>query len=159
MSSFAFFKGTSHISEGLVENVDITNSSITMSENLDMGNNKIVNLADPTAALDAVNLQYLQTYAAIVSTITLTGTAWTNISSATIGTFKILVTPIIAGGASGSFEITKNVATKLPHVVGVTKMRGETSNESLEIRWSVSSGIDLRKNGTSHDGTYTVKII
>lgn len=158
MSSFAFKKGTYYISEGLVQNVDITTSSITMSEDLDMGNNKIINLADPTDPLDAVNLQYLEANAAVVSTVTLTGTAWTNISSETLGSFHILVQPIVAGGAGAIFDILKNVATRLPFI-SEKKMRGETSNESLELRWNASSGIDLRKNGAGHDGTYRVKII
>ena len=160
MSSFGFAKGTYHITEGVVQNVDITTSSITMSENLDMGNNQIDNVADPTAALDAVNLQYLQANAAIVSTITLTGTAWTSISSETIGSFTVYVTPIISGGASGIFHITKNVATKTSgHIVRLARMRGDTSNESLLLRWQTSSGIELSKNGTSHDGDYRVKIV
>ena len=159
MSSFAFSKGTYHVTEGLIENVDITTSSITMSENLDMGNNQIDNVADPTSALDAVNLQTLQTIG-IVSIVTLTGTAWTSISSATIGSLMVHVTPIIAGGAGGVFSVVKTVATKdHAHVVRLGRMRGVSTNESLLIRWQASSGVELSKNGLGHDGTYTVKII
>lgn len=160
MSSFAISKGTYHVTEGLVQNVDITDSSITMSENLDMGNNQIDNVADPTDPLDAVNLQYLEANAAVVSTITLTGTTWVSISSETIGSFMITVTPIITGGAGGIFSIVKNLATKnYGHTIRLGRMRGDSSNESLELRWQASSGIELRKNGAGHDGDYRVKVM
>lgn len=160
MSLFGVGKGTYHITDGLIQNVDITNSSIIMSENLNMGTNQIDNVADPTSALDAVNLQYLQANAAIVSTITLTSISWISISSATIGSFIITVTPVIAGGSGGVFSIVKTVSTKsFPHVVITARMRGVSTNESLELRWQSSSGIELRKNGSSHDGTYQVKIM
>lgn len=157
--SFAFIKGTAHVTGGIVQNVDITNSSITMSENLDMGNNQIDNVADPTEPLDAVNLQYLQANAAVVSTITLTGTAWTTISSATFGSFIITVTPVVLSGPAYVFHIIKNLASKNYAYQDKRGMRGDTSFERLELRWESASGIQLRKTGSGYDGDYTVKIV
>ncbi len=159
-SGFALHKGSQHITDGVVTDAVITSSSITMDEALDMGTNRVVNVADPVDAGDAVNLGYLTDHVVITAQVSLTGSAWTSIGTAlTFGSVMVAVTPVVFGGASSVIVLSKNDASKVAHVVNTSRMRGIATGEWIRARWLASSDIEIRKTGSAHDGVYAVKII
>lgn len=82
----------------------------------------------------------------------------TLISTATFGTFEIVVNPTTINYPTISFSISKsnpllNTATVLVHS-GIIPPSGNT----FQVKWPASSGIQLQKTLASEDGTYQITI-
>lgn len=133
-----------------------------MSSTIDMDNQKITSVADPTAVLDAVNKQYCDQNSANgipTLTVTLTGTNWNIILADTFGVFDIIISNIVVGGPTAKFTIMKPESNRNASVQRWGSNAGTTTFERLEMRWLPSTGIELRKNGNGHDGNYKVRYL
>ncbi len=155
----SFIKGKAHITEGA-----ITGTSITMDENLLMGNNKITGLGtdanDITDPTDAANKAYVDSVSGGVPfTITLTGTTATQIDASTKGSFMVLVTNIVPDGPSGIFAICKRDTMEAARINRVSHAKG-SSDEELSIEWTRTpvGTLKLKKNAVTVDGLYSVII-
>lgn len=139
-------------------NSTIINGQI-LSSKVDMDNEKITRLADPTVNSDAVTKYYCDQNVSGFSTITvtLTSTSWTMILLNTSGSYDIIISNIIADGPCGKFTILKSGASRNASIQRWGSCSGTTTNERLEMRWLPNSGIELRKNGVNYDGTYRIR--
>lgn len=90
--------------------------------------------------------------------VTLTGTAYTSISTETNGSFVILVKNLVVDGPSAVFSITKNDPAALPSINTMASTPGTGTLEILELQWNPGMDIELRKNGPAHDGIYQITI-
>ena len=133
----------------------ITNSSI------DMNGSVITNNGTPINPTDSVNKAYVDASSAgVTSVVTLTGLAFTTISSVTSGVVTVSVKNIVANGPSSIFYLVKSESTSTSIGSGRTAVcPGLNTAERLMIRWLTSSGIELRKSGTGYNGTYRVTIV
>lgn len=126
-----------------------------------MNGKVIVNHQNPTGALHVVNKQYCDSNRTPlqVTTIiaTLTNTNWVDIINEYRGDFKISVVNIIADGPCASFTVTKNSQTRTGVISRWSSVSGTNTEERLEVRWPINGVVQLRKNGTGYNGTYTVK--
>jgi len=151
-SIFGFSKSNSKIQNG-----SIYDSAI------DMQNRIITNHGVPTTNNDVVNKFYCDSNSNNVIpsfNITLTSTLWTtDVFLAQEGLFKIIVKNGMSGGPCASFEVAKNHPSRGASIVRYSSGAGLLGEERLEIRWLPNSGIDIRKNGTNYDGTYTITYI
>lgn len=93
-----------------------------------------------------------------IITVTLTGTAFSTITTDTEGAFLISVKNIVTDGPSAVFSITKNEGTELPSINTLSSSPGTGTGEVLELQWNVAGDLELRKDGIAHDGDYTVTI-
>ena len=131
-----------------------------LSSKIDMDNERITSLADPIANSDAVSKFYCDINSAngIPSVIvTLTDITWNTILMNMSGTFDILVSNIIPDGPCAKFTIMKSGPSRNASINRWNSCSGTTSNERLEMRWPINSGIQLRKNGNGYNGNYKVR--
>lgn len=150
--SFSYFKSNIKIDGESITNVDITSST------LDMNNNTITSVANPVNPQDAATKAYVDLVGEIV-TITLTGTSYTSISSKTRGSVILIVESTSSDGPTATFNLSKSKNTKLAHIIRTSAAPGDSVNkEQLDVKWDISSGIELRKTDVNFDGTYRVKI-
>jgi hypothetical protein len=149
MSLPAFSKNNSIIKNGQI-----------LSSIIDMDTNKITTLGTPTAESDAVTKKYCDdnSLSGIPTiTVTLSGTNWNIILAVTFGVFDILVSNVVSGGPCAKFTVMKPEASRNASIQRWGSNAGTTTMERLEMRWSPNTGIELRKNGSGHDGTYKVR--
>lgn len=148
----SYFKSNSYIDGTTIKNVDITQSS------LDMNGEPITSVQDPTNPQDAATKAYIDSLGEVL-TITLTGTAYTLVSSKLKGSFHLIAEAIVTDGPCATFSASKTSSSKHPNVVRLTASPGDSVNkEYLDIRWSPGSGIELHKTDTNFDGTYRIKL-
>lgn len=154
----------STITNSNVNNTNITTSAITAST-IDMNGGVITSAGLPVNYSDVVNKQYVDNAIALGGgggsgivpiIITLTGTAYTTISSLTRGQARISVKNLISFGPSGSFEIVKSEPTMSAEVSRLSLSPGLTTGEKLELSWPISGALSMRKTGVNYDGTYQV---
>lgn len=143
-----FFTGPIKTDKGYVSNSTITNTDI------DMNNKKITTLGDPVNPQDAVNLRSLENNI-LYKTITLTGTNSVLLISNTYGSYYITISGTTDNLASAVFSISKSDSTI--NIIGNRLSHSGTGD--LELIWNSSSGLYIKKNSITQDGTYIVKII
>jgi hypothetical protein len=146
------FTGPINNYKGFVKNCAITAST------LDMNNVKITSVADPTNPLDAVNLQTLNSYnnnVGSVNTYTITGTTPITISSATFGTYMVIVNGTTDGISGAIFNISKGSSSS---TITTGNRLSNTGTGNLTLVWNAGEGIKLKKQSVSDDGVYSVKI-
>jgi hypothetical protein len=149
MSSPAFSKNNSTIKRGQI-----------LSCIIDMGTNRITDLGNPIATQDATPKFYVDQQVANGTptlTITLSGTTWNMFLLDQFGTFDIIVSNIISGGANAKFTVMKPEASRNASIQRWGSNAGSTTFERLEMRWLPNSGIEIRKNGAGHDGQYKLR--
>jgi hypothetical protein len=90
-------------------------------------------------------------------TVTLLGTDSVNVINLRPGTYIITITPLVTGGATASFSISK-VSSSLPAntVIRLSAHNGVSTNETLDLTWPENQMLMLRKTGLAHDGDYLV---
>lgn len=164
-----FLECNSTITNSSITSTTITTSAITAST-IDMNGGVITSAGLPTNYSDVVNKQYVDNAiaAAIAGggggggvtpiTVTLSGTAYTTISSATRGQARISVKNLITSGPSGSWEIVKSEPSMNPEITRLSLCAGQTTGEKLELEWPVSGALQLHKTGVNYDGTYQVVV-
>lgn len=91
------------------------------------------------------------------SNVLLSSTTPLLVNSSQIGSFIITIVPIVSGGPSAVFNITKNNATKFAQINRICMTPASDLN-GLQITWPISNGIFLNKTLITFDGNYTVKI-
>lgn len=143
-------------SNSRIENGSLANTSIDM-------NNKIITThGTPVSGLDVVNKNYCdgnRGSSVPFFNITLSGVSWTSVFLTQQGLFDITVRNSMTGGPCAKFEVSKNDPSRNASIIRWNSCAGTTTEERLEIRWLPNNGIDIRKNKTGYDGTYTVKYI
>lgn len=158
-----FFEGNAYIDSGQIQNVNVTNSTITTSS-LDMDNKTITNVHDPIQQQDAATKSYVDALGIYILDINLTGTEFELVSNAQYGpflkgSFNITITNVIMNGPCATFNVSKNEVSQPGHVVRMTSSPGLITHESFRIRWQPNKGIELQKTGNNYDGTYRIKLI
>jgi hypothetical protein len=149
MSTPAFSKNNSTIRRGQL-----------LSCIIDMGTNRITDLGNPIGVQDATPRYYVDQAVANGTptvTITLSGTTWNMFILNQTGTFDILVTNIVSGGANAKFTIMKPDASRNASIQRWGSNAGTTTLERLEMQWLPNSGVEIRKNGSGHDGQYKIR--
>lgn len=149
MSFPAFSKNNSIIENGRV-----------LSSTIDMDNGVITSIGPPISGGDSVNKTYCDanSIAGIPTiSVTLTGTNWNTILNNQLGAFDIMVINSVVGGPTAKFTILKSESNRHASIQRWGSTYGTTSLERLEIRWLPNTGIEMRKNGSGHDGIYKVR--
>ena len=88
------------------------------------------------------------------STISLSGTSYTEIESSTKGNFIFQVENDIQGPV-GIFYLTKNIPGNAASISRVSHSPSSDFNK-LEMRWLANSGIELHKTKSTFDGDYNI---
>jgi hypothetical protein len=149
----SFFKANAKITGGTIDNVVITDS------NIDMNNNKITTLGDPTLEQDAVNLRFLNTVIQ-KKVVTLSGTTFSVIDNVTRGAYNLAIFPDESTGAlngpAATFSISKSKASKHMGCMRLTSSPGDITSEQLELQWLPNSSLELKKSNTNYDGDYCI---
>jgi hypothetical protein len=151
MATVGFQKSNSTIQNGRI-----------LSSSIDMDGGVISNHALPVAGTDVANKNYVDASSGsgVPSiNISLSGVAWTEILLDQEGDISISVKNSITNGPSARFILSKNEPGREASISRLNSCAGTTSEERLEIRWSINDSIELRKNGTNYDGTYVIKYI
>ena len=91
-------------------------------------------------------------------TVSLSGTAYTSISTSQRGAFCITAYGEVDGSPSATFNISKATIATGPSISRITSSPGDITKEKLELRWNASSNLELHKDDINYDGTYFVKI-
>lgn len=149
----SFFKANAKITGGTIDNVVITDS------NIDMNNNKITTLGDPTLEQDAVNLRFLNTMLK-KKVVTLSGSSFSTIDTVTRGAYNIAIYPDESTGAvngpAATFSVSKSKASKQMGCMRMTSAPADITKEQLELQWLPNSSLELKKTNTNYDGDYCV---
>ena len=162
------FEGNAYIDGGKILDLDITNVTLSNSmitkSSIDMLDSagslqRITNVQDPVNNQGVATKQYIDNLTIKVFQVTLNGIIDTIISNELYGTRTVYITNIITNGPCATFTISKNNASKQPHVSRLNASKGTNSNIYLTISWNVNSGITIRKTDTMYDGLYLVKIV
>lgn len=74
------------------------------------------------------------------------------------GSYIFTICPLITGGPSATFSLTKNASDRDASVVRISSMKGVDTDEDLEMTWKPLSLIKLRKTSCHHDGKYLVEV-
>jgi hypothetical protein len=151
MSTPAYSKNNSTILRGKI-----------LSSIVDMNANKITTLGTPTSDYDGVNKIYCdQNSLSGIPTlsVTLTSTNWNIVLANTTGVFDILVVNVVSGGACGRFTVMKNDPSRIGSITRWSSSASVSTFGRLEIRWRSNTGIELRKNNSSHDGLYKIRYL
>jgi hypothetical protein len=133
-----------------------------LSSKIDMDLERITSLADPIANADAVTKFYCDTNSQNgipTVTVTLTSNIWNTILMNTSGTFDIIISNVISDGPCAKFTLAKSGPSRNASIQRWNSCSGTTTNERLEMRWPIGSGIELRKNGNGYDGNYKVRYL
>lgn len=158
-----YFEGSAFIDGGQLQDAIITatsigNCTITKSS-LDMNLANITNVKNPINPQDAATKAYVDALNIVYVSATLAGTSYTTISNALKGSFVITVSNNILNGPSAVFNVTKSESSRSAHIARTVASPGYQSLTTLDLDWSVNSGIQLRKTGADYDGSYLVKIM
>jgi hypothetical protein len=163
MSGSVYFEGNAFIDGGRSQNVTVTSSSISncaiTTSSIDMNSANITSVRDPILPQDAATKKYVDDLGIVLSTITLSGVATSQISPRLKGSFVITVSNVVLNGPSATFHVTKNEASREAHVVRITACPGISTNTFLKITWPPTLGIFLMKTNTSFDGSYNIKLM
>jgi hypothetical protein len=142
------------------KNNSIIKNGHVLSSKIDMDNEKITSVANPTSDQDACTKFYcdLNSLSGIpIITVTLSGVTWNQVLLDQFGTFDILISNIISGGPCGKFTIMKSEASRNSSIQRWGSSAASTTFERLEMRWPPNSGIELRKNGSNYNGSYKLR--
>jgi hypothetical protein len=90
------------------------------------------------------------------SNVVLSGVSWTTVFTELIGNYLFTVNNDIDGPVA-TFVASKNNAGQVGGGIARLSHSPDISNTSLIAQWGVNSGIQIRKNGTSSDGTYIIR--
>jgi hypothetical protein len=153
----------SYIINTSMSNSQITTTSITASS-IDMlsssGNYQfITNVQHPELDHDASTKYYVDSLGITINNHTLISTQGTLVSSIQSGSCIITVKNKVLNGPSAIFNVTKNEPGNYGHIVRTAAAPGTNSKTLLDLHWPINSGIYLYKTGSTHDGTYQVKIM
>lgn len=163
MSGSVYFEGNAFIDGGRIQNSDVMSSAISNcnigTSTLDMNMQNITSVKDPINPQDAATKKYVDDLGIVISTVTLTGDANTEISPNLVGSFVVKVTNKVTDGPSAVFNLSKNAQANHSHVARIVASPGTGTNIGLVISWPPNSGILLRKTGNSFNGTYEVKMM
>jgi hypothetical protein len=143
-----FFTGPIKTDKGYIANSSITNTDI------DMNNKRITTVADPINPQDAVNLRSLENNI-IYKSITLAGTNSVLVIPNTYGSYYVTISGVSDNLATAVFSISKSDSTTV--VIGNRLSHSGTGD--LELNWTASNGIYIKKNSITQDGNYILKII
>lgn len=92
-------------------------------------------------------------------TITLSGTGFTTIFNITKNfTGFLSVVNSVNNGPSAIFIVSKNAAETIGFTCRLLSVRGNTTFETLSLRWLAGSGIELGKSASAYDGAYNVLV-
>lgn len=139
----------------------VTCNGQILNSTIDMNGNVITSHSLPINPTDVATKAYVDSVASQSNYVnfTLTSTLYTTISSELLGNFTIYVNSVIPGGPAASFKLSKNSNSTYPSFVRDSSNRGSTTGETLDMLWDPGTGMQLKKTGNGHDGTYSVKII
>jgi hypothetical protein len=157
------FAGNAFIDGGYIDSTTVANTVVSTcrieKSSIDMDGDNITSVKDPILLQDAATKNYVDSLGIVISVVSLNGTSSTLVSSASKGSFLVLVDSIVSNGPSAVFIVSKNSSTKEAHIVRQVATPGDSSNTTLWVSWPPGSGILLYKNGASYDGSYSVKIL
>ena len=88
--------------------------------------------------------------------ISLKDTDFTNVLDLRQGSYFVTVSPLMNGGPTGAFLISKGGSAEAASVVKMTSCPGRDTGETLELVWLANRKLQLRKTGVFHDGDYLV---
>jgi hypothetical protein len=163
MSGAVSYEGNAFIDGGKIQNLIITNTSISNSvittSSLDMNLANITSVKDPINLQDAATKKYVDDLYIVYVDVTLSGTSPTIISSNLKGTYRINVTNSIINGPSAAFDVTKNEASNNAHIIRTVACPGISSYTTVNVLWPPNTGIQLYKTGNDYDGNYLVKLM
>lgn len=139
----------------------VTCNGQILNSSIDMNGGVITSHSLPINPTDVATKEYVDSVATNGNSaiFTLISTVYTTISSELLGNFTIYVNSILPGGPAASFKISKNSNSAYPSFVRDSSNRGSTTGETLDMLWDPGTGMQLKKTGNGHDGTYNVKII
>jgi hypothetical protein len=158
-----YFEANGFIDGGQMQNVNVTSCSIgncnITTSTLDMNMNNITSVNDPILNQDAATKKYVDALEIIISSVTLSGTSYSQISANVKGSYVITISNQILNGPSAIFHVTKSESSFNAHIARTVAAPGYNSNIFLELLWAPNSTIMMRKTGTQYDGSYKVKIM
>ena len=79
---------------------------------------------------------------------------WVNVAAFKPGSYVITVNCVFDGGATASFNISKNSVSKDAHIIKLTSEPGLDTKETIELVWNSYEQLKIRKTGPFHDGVY-----
>lgn len=88
--------------------------------------------------------------------VVLNGTQFYNIINPRLGSYIVTITPLVYGGSSATFSISKSCSQDVAHIVRITNSAGKEHMENIELSWCANSMLLVRKNGPFHDGEYLI---
>lgn len=141
-------------SNTIVKNGKVINSDIDMNQKV------ISKHGEPLENTDVVNKTYCdQNTAGVlpVANVFLSSNNWSLALPFVSGALDISVFSTVENGPCGSFLLTKNSPGRHPTIVRTTSTAGSITNERLEVRWGMFSGVELRKTGSLYDGQYRLR--
>jgi hypothetical protein len=155
-----FYEGNGFFTDshfkGTIGNSSIKTSSIDMLDTI--GNYQtITNHEYPTNEHDVAIKGYVDVLGT-TNVFTLNSTVNSLLKSDQNGSFLITIRPIIVGGPSGIFNITKNDASNYAQINRIAMTPSNDLN-GLRISWPISDGIYINKLLSTFDGQYFIKII
>lgn len=89
------------------------------------------------------------------TTITLFGKDSVNVPNVLPGSYIIAVRPLVNGGPTACFALSKSSSDLEACITRLTTCKG-SNNEHLELSWKSNSDLSLRKTGLGYDGEYLV---
>lgn len=156
--SFAITRGT-HIVDcnGQVTNSSITNSTINMNGGVITSHGTPVNGSD-VGNKDYIDSRISGTGIPIV-TVTLTNTNYMTAVAIQSGAILLLIKNVVTNGPSATFMLSKSEGTREASIFRFTSSDGLNTNEKLNVKWEIGTGIELHKTGINYDGEYRIKYI
>lgn len=145
---FAFSKAN----HSITCNGKISNSTI------DMNGGIITAHGLPQTGTDVVNKNFIDTLL-IKNQVSLIDTDETLVSTATSGTFMMIIKNVVFGGPSGGFMMSKNESVSETSFTRLVSSPGINSEEKINLRWSPGQGIYMSKSGLNYNGLYNIKLI
>ena len=88
--------------------------------------------------------------------VMLSGMVATQVFPMKPGSYVITVNPLVDGGPTATFSVSKSSNSQEGFIAKVTSFPGQQDNCGLELLWPANGKILLRKDNPFHDGNYLV---